>query len=193
MFLSLNFRGFQIEIKGELLKEFPVDSEFRRYVQSTYGKTLDNLVDPADQVSRTTVYLNRNGFLFHSILDYLETGHLHFSHDVCSGVILNELQFWGYGPINLSPCCLDRVLKDQHDSVLVQNLSKQWNSVSEIQTTVHPARGMQITGLNPADQGYVEPGGVTTPLPAGTKDSKLRDIIMNPASCILAKVKTNDF
>ena len=189
--LLLNFRGFLIEVDRDVVKKLPKDSEFMKYIHSKYNTTFESIIE--DEQPGNKIYLNRNGFMFYSILDYLETGQLHFAHNVCSDLILDELQFWGYKPLNLSLCCLDRLLKDTEEDALIQQLNEKWEALKKSDDMIHPGRETGRLKLHSANKGAGERGEdnlvSVTKGPAIKQRSKIRDIILHPTSCWLAKVR----
>ena len=186
----LNFRGVHVDINQDIIRKLPKESGFTSYIQNAYGATLEDLTCTLDQGSSRLIYINRSSVFFHSILDFIESGHLHFTHDICPGTIMEELGFWGYSVSDLAPCCLERVVKEEQEAALMKSLGKQWRDLSSMH---------QGVTTNQALQGNFETGSSTTE--AGSSNSKnvavhqsevtqswLKNVVFNPSSGIMAKV-----
>ncbi len=91
--IKVILRGMQFDIDLSALQRLP-DSRLGKLAQNY--DTLNN---------SHTVYFNRNPYLFHNILDFYESGNLHFGSDTCVGTIQDELEFWCIPEYCLSPCC----------------------------------------------------------------------------------------
>ena len=157
-FLNINFRGTIVKVSKEVLRSFPVKSKFADHV------TIQCDLPFADILQNTScdkvIYLNRSSYLFDHILDYIENGELHYPHDICSGVIFKELEFWGYTAKDLSSCCLDRILEEQENVHTYEVIAKGWNHLKECNTpkhdryidTRHSFRSRRISMNNLKDQ-----------------------------------------
>ena len=132
--ILLSFRGTTIQVKSTLLSKLPKHSQFQQYLHEEYGyKSLESipeccLVDP--------IYVNQSPFLFNHILDYLQNNQLHFPHCICVSVIKQEMGYWGLEEAALSHCCLDRVLKDEADSHIEQEIKLKWRAVEQRQEII---------------------------------------------------------
>ena len=71
--------------------------------------TLKNLIS-GHAAAVDEIYMNRSARLFDAVLDFTETGELHFSHNVCTDVIQSEIRFWGIPERALSSCCYERLV-----------------------------------------------------------------------------------
>ncbi len=119
--MKLSLRGTQFDVDVNDLHRLP-DSKL-----GTLAKKYEDINN-----SQTTIYFNRNPRLFHNILDFYESGNLHFGSDTCAATIQQELEFWGIPEHCLSPCCHRRYTEQlQEDQARVEMLAKLLNCTQD--------------------------------------------------------------
>lgn len=89
--IHINLRGTRFSTVKSTLQRLPVaiDTDER----GVYDR------------QKNEYFFNRNPMLFHHILDYCESGHLHLPENICSQSIREELDFWGIPQDTVQQCC----------------------------------------------------------------------------------------
>ena len=72
-------------------------------------------------------YFNRDPYIFNSILNFYETGHLHFREGVCVDEVCSELQFWHIDLTELEDCCWSRVEESKLALMRLQQVAPPCN------------------------------------------------------------------
>ncbi|XP_060067386.1 potassium voltage-gated channel protein Shaw-like [Ylistrum balloti] len=89
--ININLRGTRFATTKSTLSRLPVSiAEDKR---GTY--------DP----NNNEYFFDRNPRIFHEILDYCKTGHLHLPENVCSQSSREEIAFWGVPQDSIQQCC----------------------------------------------------------------------------------------
>lgn len=192
--ITLNFRGTKVQFHRKFLSKFPKDSPFSKYLKHTYQ--LD-ILDLADMKQEQDILINRNVYMFNNVLDYFETGELHFSHCLCQDVIQKEMKFWGIANCELGGCCLDRLLMEKDDHEHKHNIGKEWNKMNQVDQLTH-LHTSSFHDMTPVTiKSNTEDKSKTTQRSLGPhkvrKCAKLYYILNNPSSSILAKVRLFSF
>ena len=96
--LPISIRGTEYKVNIHRLEQFPGS---RLYDMAKVWR-----IRCKTGSDRRPVYVDRNPYIFHCILDYYITGELHLPDALCSGQVRGELDYWGIGAENIAPCCL---------------------------------------------------------------------------------------
>jgi hypothetical protein len=60
------------------------------------------------------IYIDRNPFIFHHILDYYSVSEFHLPKNICPCQAQKEIEFWRIPSTNIPSCCYD-VLYNEHE------------------------------------------------------------------------------
>ena len=118
-FITLNSRGRKFQVSFEKLSQFPTSTRIGKLNHFYKSKQkVDLLRDVCDSydLKLREFYFDRDPNVLNSILNFYETGRLHFHQNFCSIYLSEELKYWKIDDNHINMCCKFKLKEMQSET-----------------------------------------------------------------------------
>ncbi|XP_041648812.1 potassium voltage-gated channel subfamily S member 2-like [Cheilinus undulatus] len=101
--IRINVGGFKKHLQSDTLSRFP-DTRLARLLHCQSKESILELCDDYDDIEKE-FYFDRNPALFPYVLNFYNTGRLHFMAELCIFSFSQEIEYWGINEFFIDSCC----------------------------------------------------------------------------------------